>query len=161
LSETTNIPNPVTLTGDQITLNSDGIIIDISDNRTVINKKKGKIVLKATNKIVFKPGTKIEPGQSLHASITETNIQEERLLEQIKYELSCLFNESEREKDRFNDDNYEQIGKYNYTNVEAVIDSQQRRISILGSQIDLFASNFISTKHNYHSHIQVKQIHEL
>lgn len=146
--ENTNTHRNLILIGDQITFNNDEIIINISDNRTIVNRKKGKIVLKATNKIVFKPGTKIKAGETLHASIISTNIQEERLLEKIKYELSCLFNETENEKDSFKNDNDKQIGVYSISRVEGVIENQQRRTVTLKSTNHQFAAIYIKSKDN-------------
>lgn len=136
------------LTADQITISRDGIIVTIEDNETIINKTYGKVVLKATNKIVFVPGTKIEPGQTLHASITGTSIQEERLLEQIKYELSCLFNKTESDKDRLKDSSDNQIEAFSSTKVQGVLDNQQRRNGILNSTSHQFAAIYIKLKDN-------------
>ncbi len=149
LPESTTIPNLVILTGDEITLNNDGILVVSGESETFTYENKGKVELVATKKIVFKPGTRILPGEVLKASITNSNIKEERSLRMITYELSKLFNKREA-KNVFNKDRDKNNTVLSSSKVYGVIvDNQQRRIGNTRTITHYFSANIFTSKYNF------------
>lgn len=146
--ESTTIPRLILLTGDEITFTNDGILVVLGESETISYKNNGKVELVATKKIVFKPGTRILPGEVLKASITNSNIKEERSLRMITYELSKLFNKREA-KNVFNKDRDKNNTVLSSSKVYGVIvDNQQRRTGNIKIVTNNFSANYVTSKYN-------------
>jgi len=143
-------PSHVILTGDEITFNIDGIIVISDANESFLHETNRNAELKANNKIVFKPGTKIVPkkGEVLYASITNTNAKEERELKKITHELSVLFNEEEKTTNSISKNN--DITSFFLGSSIAyalLVDNQQRKVGNIETTNQRFLAKNLTAKY--------------
>lgn len=154
LSENTTIPNLIILTGDEITLNNDGILVVSGENETVLYETRGRIELQASKKIIFSPGTRIVPGEGefLYASIIEEQEiekeDERRLLTFITFEFSKSFEKKEKAKGIYNKDRDKESTILCVSKVDGVIDNQQRRTGNIKTVNHHFSANYFTSKYH-------------